>query len=110
MGVAAQQAHTTMGHMIVAPLVVNSDLTLPARNVVVHARTTTTRTITMPDAGDALPLVPYMIKLELDGGDLTIAFPGASHNPADIVLTAVDDFAIVMSDGTYWFVIGEVST
>lgn len=110
MSIGSASAQATLGHMIVAPLIVDSDMTLPARNVVVHARTTTTRTLTMPDAGDALPLVPYTIKLESDGGNLTIAFPGASHNPSDIVLTAVDDYAIVMSDGTYWFVIGEVST
>lgn len=110
MSIGSAGAQATLGHMIVAPLIVNSDLTLPAARVVVHARTTTTRTITMPDAGDALPLVPYIIKLESDSGNLTIAFPGAGFNPGDIVLTAVDDSAILMSDGTYWFVINEVST
>lgn len=110
MSVNAQRAHSQAGHMVVAPLIVDSDMTLPAHNIVVHAVTTTARTLTMPHAGDALVGVLYMIKLQTDGGDLTVAFPEGSHNPADAVLTAVNDNIICVSDGTYWYLWDLVTT
>ncbi len=110
MSTSSQRDHSQIGHMAVAPVLWDETGTLEAHEIVVHALTTEARTLTMPVAGDALAGVPYIIKLETDGGNLTVAYPEGSHNPADVVLTAVDDYVISMSDGTYWYIIGEVST
>jgi len=110
MSVSAQRDHSQMGHMVVAPLILDSTATLSAHNVLVHAVTTGARTLTMPVAGDALTFIPYIIRLHTDGGNLTVAFPEGAHNPSDVVLTAVNDYVIAVCDGTFWYITGEIST
>ncbi len=110
MSTGSQMAHTTMGHMAIAPKIVVAAETLNPEDILVHAATTGAITLTMPEGGDALAGVVYIVRLEIDGGNLTIAFPGAGADPSDIVLTAAHDFAAMMTDGTYWYVLGEIST
>ena len=110
MSISAQRDFSQMAHAVIAPLIVDSDMTLPAHNVLVHAVTTTARTLTMPNAGEALAFVPYIIRLHTDGGNLTVAFPEGAHNPADAVLTVVNDYIVAVSDGTFWYNLAEIST
>lgn len=67
-------------------------------------------TITMPRAEDAAGN-HYSITMTVDNGNVTVAYPGASgQDPADSVLTAVDDYVSLYSSGERWFIESEITT
>ncbi len=89
---------------------VSTTTTLGVYERQVLVETTGAGTIALPRAEDASGLT-FTITLVIDGGNLTVTYPGAAgQDPADSVLTAVDDYVSVRSSGERWILESEITT
>lgn len=74
-------------------------------DAIVHVTTNAANaiTVTLPSVAAAVGLV-YVIRLVTDGGvDCTIQDNNNDAGLTDIVLDTVLDYAVLISDGTYWY-------
>jgi len=80
-------------------------LTMDVWDLVVHANSTAGAfTITLPSVEKARGKI-YSITLETDNGDLTVTDAGDDTLFTDLTFDTVDDYAVLFSNGTRWFVI-----
>lgn len=90
-------------------LLAAATLTPDQQNVLLDS-TAGAMSITMPRAEDCAGR-KYGLTLTVDGGDVTVVFPAAAgQDPADAVLTAVDDYVELYSSGERWMVSSEITT